>query len=136
LDASKICRHLADYQESCGSFVSLLEEAVRTIHESSEVFHWTGIYELQPDNVLQLGPYIGAPTDHVRIPVGQGVCGSAVAERRNKIVPDVSKAPEYLACSLATKSEVVVLIQCQGRIFGQIDIDSHTLDAFDERTFE
>src|SRR4029450_2408464 len=74
-------------------------------------FHWTGIYELFPDDVLRLGPFIGAPTDHVFIAVGRGVCGSAVAQQRNMNVPDVSKAPEYLACSSATRSELVVLIR-------------------------
>ena len=63
--------------------------------------------------------------------VFQGVCGSAVAEKRDKIVPDVSKEPNYLACSSATKSELVILIRKGDSIFAQIDIDSHEFDAFD-----
>jgi GAF domain-containing protein len=94
-------------------------------------FHWTGIYELFPDDVLRLGPFVGAPTDHVFIAVGQGVCGTAVAERRNINVPDVSKVENYLACSTSTRSELVVLIRRGERIFAQIDIDSHECDAFD-----
>src|SRR5215470_16696973 len=114
------------------TFESLLMSAVTRLHESHPRFHWTGIYELFPDNVLRLGPFIGAPTDHVFIAVGRGVCGTAVAERRNINVPDVSKATNYLACSTATKSELVVLIRRGDRIFAQIDIDSHEIDAFDD----
>src|SRR3989441_12255449 len=116
------------------AFEDILQAAVHGLHELDERFHWTGIYELFPDNVLRLGPFIGAPTDHVFIAVGRGVCGTAVAENRNINVPDVSKAPDYLACSAATRSELVVLIRRQGTIFAQIDIDSHELDAFDPGT--
>ena len=112
---------------------ALLEAAVRGVHELDPRFHWTGIYELFPDQVLRLGPFIGAPTDHVFIAVGQGVCGLAVAEQRNINVPDVSKAPNYLACSTATRSELVVLIRKGKTIYAQIDIDSHELAAFDEQ---
>ena len=112
-------------------FEQVLSTAVRMLHDSHPRFHWTGIYELFPDNVLRLGPFVGAPTDHVFIAVGRGVCGTAVAERRNINVPDVSKATNYLACSTATKSELVVLIRRGDRIYAQIDIDSHEIDAFD-----
>lgn len=136
LDGNEICRHLSALQTRGTPFTTLLEEAVRSIHESSGQFDWTGIYELLPTNMLRLGPFVGDPTDHVLIPVGRGICGSAVAESRNRIVPDVSKEPNYLACSLDTRSEAVVLIQKDGKIFGQIDIDSRTLDAFDRQTVE
>jgi GAF domain-containing protein len=66
--------------------------------------------------------------------VGKGVCGSAVAEGRDKNVPDVSREPNYLACSSATRSELVVLIRDEKKIFAQIDIDSHEVDAFDAHT--
>ena len=132
MDGDRICRELDSLKAKDAAFDAILNEAVRLIHESNAQFHWTGIYELFPDDVLRLGPFIGAPTDHVFISVGRGVCGSAVAERQNKIIPDVSKEPNYLACSSSTKSELVVLIQKEGTIFAQIDIDSHNLDAFDE----
>ena len=67
----------------------VLEAAVAGLHELNPRFHWTGIYELFPDGVLRLGPFVGAPTDHVFIGVGQGVCGTAVAEKRNQNIPDV-----------------------------------------------
>ncbi|HEY6865840.1 MAG TPA: GAF domain-containing protein [Candidatus Eisenbacteria bacterium] len=118
---------------SGAEFESVLEAAVRGVHELDPRFHWTGIYELFPDNVLRLGPFIGAPTEHVFIGVGRGVCGTAVAERRNMNIPDVSRTPNYLACSSDTRSELVVLIRRGDVIYAQIDIDSHELAAFDER---
>ncbi|HEU4363931.1 MAG TPA: GAF domain-containing protein [Candidatus Krumholzibacteria bacterium] len=134
LNGAEICQHLDKLAASGIGFDSLLSSAVEQLHTANPRFHWTGIYELFPDNILRLGPFIGAPTDHVFISVGRGVCGSAVAERRDKNVPDVSKEPNYLACSSATKSELVVLIRKGETIFAQIDIDSHDLDAFDGTT--
>jgi GAF domain-containing protein len=109
----------------------ILRRAVEMLHASNPRFHWTGIYELFPDNALHLGPFVGAPTDHVFIGVGQGVCGTAVALGRNINLPDVSREPNYLACSQETKSELVVLIRRGDVIYAQIDIDSHELAAFD-----
>lgn len=126
-----ICVELSRKRDSGAGFEAILRSSVELLHASDPRFHWTGIYELYPDNVLRLGPFIGAPTDHVFIAVGEGVCGTAVAEGRNMNVPDVTKAPNYLACSAATRSELVVLIRRGDRIFAQIDIDSHDLDAFD-----
>jgi GAF domain-containing protein len=114
------------------AFETLLERAVRGVHEFDPRFHWTGIYELFPDQVLRLGPFIGAPTDHVFIGVGHGVCGTAVAERRNMNIPDVRKIENYLACSSETRSELVVLIRSNEVIHAQIDIDSHEVAAFDD----
>lgn len=111
----------------------ILEAAVRGLHDSDARFHWTGIYELFDDDVLRLGPFVGAPTDHVFIGVGNGVCGTAVAERRNMNVPDVREITNYLACSTETRSELVVLIRKGETIYGQIDIDSHQVAAFDPK---
>jgi GAF domain-containing protein len=113
-------------------FDSILEVAVRELHETNSRFNWTGIYELFDDQVLRLGPFVGAPTDHVFIGVGRGVCGSAVAEKRNMNIPDVRRESNYLACSAETRSELVVLIRTGDMIHAQIDIDSHQVGAFDE----
>ena len=93
-------------------------------------YHWCGVYRLE-ENELVLDEFVGAETDHVRIPVGSGVCGTAVAEDKNQIVDDVSKLTNYLACSATTKSEIVVLIRRNGQVLGQIDIDGHEVRAFD-----
>ena len=130
MNGKEICLALRKMSREGAGFEDMLWAAVRLLHESDPRFHWTGIYELCADNVLRLGPFVGAPTDHVFIAVGQGVCGTAIAERRNINVPDVTKASNYLACSASTRSELVVLIRRNERIFGQIDIDSHEYDAF------
>jgi GAF domain-containing protein len=131
MTGEQICSDLSRLRDSGASLEAILDRAVHQLHDSHPKFHWTGIYELFPDDVLRLGPFIGAPTDHVFIGVGQGVCGTAVAERRNINVPDVTKVANYLACSTATKSELVVLIRENDRIFAQIDVDSHECNAFD-----
>jgi L-methionine (R)-S-oxide reductase len=134
LNGAEICHRLDELVASGVGFDSILSSTVDLLHNAHPRFHWTGIYELFPDNTLRLGPFIGAPTDHVFISVGRGVCGSAVAEGRDKNVPDVAKEPNYLACSSATRSELVVLIRKGESIFAQIDIDSHDVDAFDAAT--
>jgi L-methionine (R)-S-oxide reductase len=109
---------------------SPLGSAVRYIAALSPRFNWVGIYELR-GKYLELGPFIGAPTDHKKIKVGEGVCGTAVAEDADQNVPDVRSRKNYLSCSLDTRSELVVLVRNRaGKILGQIDIDSHTLNAF------
>ena len=129
----KLIGELETLHASGAEFEAVLEAVVKGVHDLDHRFHWTGIYELFPDNVLRLGPFIGAPTEHVFIGVGKGVCGTAVAEKRNMNIPDVSRTPNYLACSSDTRSELVVLIRDGDTIYAQIDIDSHELAAFDER---
>lgn len=126
-----------DVKAMCASgaeFEDILRTAVERLHETSPRFDWTGVYELFPDDVLRLGPFVGAPTDHVFIGVGRGVCGTAVAENRNMNIPDVREVSNYLACSTETRAELVVLIRSHGTIHGQIDIDSHQAGEFDEAT--
>lgn len=107
-----------------------LRSAVAHLASCSSRFNWVGVYVLN-GTTLELGPYIGAPTEHTRIEVGVGVCGTAVARDEDMNVPDVTATDNYLACSLETKSELVILIRSQdGRIVGQIDIDSHEPAAF------
>lgn len=113
------------------SLPELLQAAIRGLHEGNDRFDWTGIYELGPDGILHLGPYVGAATEHTEIPVGRGICGTAVAEGRDLNIPDVREVGNYLACSLQTRSELVVLIREGETIYAQIDIDSHTVNAFD-----
>lgn len=93
-------------------------------------YNWSGVYRLEGDTLV-LDEYVGAATDHTRIKVGVGVCGTAVAEDKNQVIEDVRELDNYLACSLQTRSEIVVLIRKRDEILGQIDIDGHQVGAFD-----
>ncbi len=115
----------------------VLEEVVRRVHEAHPSWDWSGIYLLVGDTLV-LGPAT-APADHSRIGIGEGVCGTAVSENRNQVVEDVREVENYLACSIHTRSEIVVLIRDGGKIVGQFDIDSDTVGAFtdeDERLLD
>lgn len=94
-------------------------------------YTWVGIY-LCFSNELVLGPFEGKPSPHTRIPVGRGICGAAAAEKTTIIVDDVGADPRYLACSVETKSEIVVPIMRNGDVLGEIDIDSDRHAAFGE----
>jgi L-methionine (R)-S-oxide reductase len=94
-------------------------------------YDWCGIYRLEGDTLI-LDQYVGEETDHTRIPVGRGVCGTAVAEDKNQVVDDVRELENYLSCSINTRSEIVVLIRRESEVLGQIDVDGHTAGAFDE----
>ena len=91
----------------------VLNDAVRRIHEARPLWDWSGIYLLVGDTLV-LGPRT-APADHSRIAIGDGVCGTAVSEDRNQVVDDVREVENYLACSIHTRSELVVLIRDSGR---------------------
>jgi GAF domain-containing protein len=138
LDAGKMVKRVQEMRLEGYLSDAILREAVKTIAASDKKNNWVGVYLLNPEeNVLWLHNYVGEGTEHARIAVGEGVCGTAVAEKKNQNVPDVTKVENYLACSTRTKSELVVLIRAGEEILGQIDIDSHTLDAFtkeDEET--
>lgn len=107
----------------------VLRYAVQVLKEERPHYHWVGIYLLEGDTLV-LHNYIGKPTEHTNIPVGKGVCGLAVSEGANQNVGDVTRLDNYLACSLETRSEIVVLIRRKAQIFGQIDIDSDLENAF------
>lgn len=104
--------------------------AMRRIAQHFPHYNWVGIYWLRGAS-LELGPYVGAATEHTRIAIGQGVCGTAVAEDANQIIPDVREVANYLSCSVKTRAEIVVLIRRHGEVLGQIDADSDQTGAFD-----
>lgn len=112
-----------------------LEEAARlTVAELSvrvPHYSWVGIYWVEGDDLV-LGPWVGPEaTEHVRLPIGAGVCGAAAASGRTEVVPDVSQDPRYIACFPSTRSEIVVPIKRHGgKVVGEIDIDSDQLAAF------
>ncbi len=130
VEAGKLIKELQGMRDEGHLSDALLRHAVRTLSKD-ERFSWVGVY-LLGDEGLWLHNYVGEPTEHAKIPVGTGVCGRAVAERRNLNIPDVSKEENYLACSPDVRSEMVILIRAGDEIFGQIDIDSEEPSAFTE----
>lgn len=104
-------------------------QAVNLLKESMPDYTWVGIY-LMDGNELVLGPFRGLPSPHTRIPLNQGICGAAASTRETIIVDDVDADPRYLACSLETRSEIVVPIMHGDTVLGEIDIDSDKKAAF------
>jgi L-methionine (R)-S-oxide reductase len=114
-----------------------LQQAVDVLHDRFDDYSWVGIYLVEGDDLV-LGPWKGPEaTEHVRIPVGQGICGTAAATGRTEVVDDVNTDSRYLACFPSTRSEMVVPIASDGRVVGEIDIDSDRPAAFgdDDRAF-
>ena len=111
----------------------LMERMVKVLHDRMLKYNWVGFYMLEPGAqppALVLGSFEGAMTPHTRIPLNQGICGAAASSGQTVVVDDVSKDPRYLACSLETKSEIVVPIFVRGKVVGELDIDSHFPAAF------
>jgi L-methionine (R)-S-oxide reductase len=129
MTADKIVSEVAQKVNSAASRDETLRYAVQVLKQERDHYNWVGIYLLAGDTLV-LHNYIGKPTEHTRISVGTGVCGAAVAQGANQIVGDVTKIDNYLACSLETRAEIVVLIKKGSEIVGQIDIDSDLEDAF------
>jgi GAF domain-containing protein len=129
---SALLARLSELASNAPSLEALEKGIVETIADQLPYCNWTGFYMLDPcdPQTLVLGYFAGEPTPHVRIPVAQGICGAAVALGQTVVVDDVNADPRYLSCSIKTKSEIVVPIYAQGKIVGEIDIDSHTPAAF------
>jgi L-methionine (R)-S-oxide reductase len=108
----------------------VLRKTVDVLHDRVHHYTWVGIY-LVEEGDLVLGPWKGPQaTEHVRIPVGQGICGAAAASGRTELVDDVASDERYLACFPSTRSEIVVPIVYEGRVVGEIDVDSDMPAAF------
>ncbi len=103
--------------------------AVELLKARMPRYTWVGIYVLDGDELV-LGPFVGKPSPHTRIPLGRGICGAAATAKATIIVDDVNADPRYLACSLETQSEIVVPILRDGTVLGEIDIDSDARAAF------
>jgi L-methionine (R)-S-oxide reductase len=111
------------------SFTEAMLQAVNVLKEQMPDYSWVGIY-LMDGQELMLGPYRGLPSPHTRIPLNQGICGAAASTKETIIVDDVDADPRYLACSLETRSEIVVPILRGTEVLGEIDIDSDKKAAF------
>ena len=113
-----------------GSTSHVIKSFVRALRASSDKYNWVGVYLVRGDNLV-LEAYEGdAETEHVSIPIGQGICGSAAKMGKTMVVPDVSKDSRYLMCFPSTRSEIVVPIKARKGVIGEIDIDSDKLAAF------
>jgi L-methionine (R)-S-oxide reductase len=126
-ELDRLLRSANSAHELMGAIVVLLNERMLK-------YNWVGFYLVEraaaPPGMLVLGPYVGAMTPHTRIPLNQGICGAAASSGKTVVVDDVKKDPRYLACSLETKSEIVVPVFAHGDVVGELDIDSHFLAAF------
>jgi L-methionine (R)-S-oxide reductase len=120
-----------------GGADDVLRQVVQVLHDCCPHYSWVGIYLVEGEELV-LGPWQGPQaTEHVRIPIGHGICGAAAASGETELVDDVTADPRYLACFASTRSEIVVPIAYEGRVVGEIDIDSDEPAAFtgDDRAF-
>ena len=137
VDAAKMIKRIQEMRDEGYLSDAILRETVKQIKATDTDYNFVGVYLFNPEEAqLWLHNYVGESTEHARIPSGSGICGTAVAEKQNQNVPDVSQVENYLACSPRTKSELVVLIRAGDEIFGQIDIDSRENAAFSDKTQE
>ncbi len=122
---AEITRAVADAPDN----IAAMTASVALLKARVAHYTWVGIYLLEGDELV-LGPYLGKPSPHTRIPVGQGICGAAASEQATIIVDDVTSDARYLACSIETRSEIVVPIMDGTRVLGELDIDSDQPAAF------
>lgn len=128
---AKIESDIAAALDNATDATDALTRTVQILDESFDYYTWTGFYMVDQGD-LQVGPYVGKPTPHTRIKIGEGICGAAAAEKATIIVDDVNADPRYLACSVETKSEIVVPLLDGDRPLGEIDIDSDQPAAFNQ----
>jgi len=131
--ASDLISDLDALARSATTADTLMKGIVTLLHEKLTRYNWVGFYLLEKEadrDVLVLGPFKGTMTPHTRIPLNQGICGAAAATGKTIVVDDVNADSRYLACSLETKSEIVVPVFVHGKVAGELDIDSHFLAAF------
>lgn len=124
---------LTELAQAASTAQELMQSMVKLLHERMLKYNWVGFYMLEPGAkppVLVLGAFEGAMTPHTRIPLNQGICGAAASSGQTVVVDDVNKDSRYLACSLETKSEIVVPVFAHGKVVGELDIDSHFPAAF------
>jgi L-methionine (R)-S-oxide reductase len=129
----EIRNEISDLAQASFNAQELMGKMVKLLHDRMLKYNWVGFYMLEPGAqppVLVLGAFEGAMTPHTRIPLNQGICGAAASSGETVVVDDVRRDPRYLACSLETKSEIVVPIFVHGSVVGELDIDSHFTAAF------
>lgn len=130
-DYDFLCRQLHALTDGIPYKIANLSNAAALLWQSLTDINWAGFYIME-DGKLILGPFLGKPAC-IAIPVGKGVCGTAVAEDRTQLVPDVHAFPGHIACDSASNSEIVIPIHVQGTIWGVLDIDSPVFGRFSEK---
>ena len=130
MDYKLLCAQLKALTEDVENEISNLSNAAALLWETLEDINWAGFYKME-DGILVLYPFQGKPAC-TKIAVGRGVCGTAVAEDRTQLVPDVHQFPGHIACDCASNSEIVVPIHVNGAVWGVLDIDSPSLGRFTE----
>jgi L-methionine (R)-S-oxide reductase len=134
----EVKKELEHVAQTASSPKELMESMVHLLHDRMLKYNWVGFYMLEKSKppVLALGPFQGAMTPHTRIPLNQGICGAAASTGKTIVVDDVRSDPRYLACSLETKSEIVVPVFANHEVAGELDIDSHFPAAFGQEDRE
>lgn len=110
----------------------VLQRTVDLLHDTFDHYSWVGIYLVEGDELVLAAWRGPQETQHVRIPIGQGICGAAASSGQTEVVDDVQADERYLACFPSTRSEIVVPIVFRNEIIGEIDIDSDRPAAFDD----
>jgi len=129
-DYNLLCAQLDALTQGIPHEVANLANASALLWQSLKDINWAGFYKMEK-GILVLGPFQGKPAC-IEIPVGRGVCGTAVAEDRTQLVYDVHEFPGHIACDSASNSEIVVPIHVRGEIWGVLDIDSPDIGRFTE----
>ena len=130
MDYKLLCAQLKALTEDVENVISNLSNASALLWQELADINWAGFYKME-GGILVLYPFQGKPAC-TKIAVGKGVCGTAVAENRTQLVPDVHQFPGHIACDCASNSEIVVPIHVNGEIWGVLDIDSPNFNRFDE----
>lgn len=129
LDRAQLLTAVSSAVAAAPNADAAMQQVVRLLKDAIPYYTWVGIY-LVDGGELVLGPFLGTPSPHTRIPLGRGICGAAATEKQTIIVDDVNGDPRYLACSIETRSEIVVPIMTGADVLGEIDIDSDRPAAF------
>ncbi|MBE7000993.1 MAG: GAF domain-containing protein [Ruminococcaceae bacterium] len=127
---SLLVNQLAALTDGVPHLVTNLSNAAALLYDSLSGLNWAGFYLMRQGKLI-LGPFQGKPAC-TEIPVGKGVCGTAVAENKTQRVPNVHEFPGHIACDSASNSEIVIPIRVAGRVVGVLDIDSPLFDRFSQ----
>ncbi|MBQ4624703.1 MAG: GAF domain-containing protein [Clostridia bacterium] len=127
---SLLVNQLVALMDGVPHLVTNLSNAAALLYDSLDSLNWAGFYLMRQGKLI-LGPFQGKPAC-TEIPVGKGVCGTAVAENKTQRVPNVHEFPGHIACDSASNSEIVIPIRVAGRVVGVLDIDSPLFDRFSQ----